>query len=357
MLPNQLAKDRIASYDLLRSVLIILVVLGHATFLDITTPFGGIRYGEMLLAAGYNISTFHRIARFLTSWIYTFHMPLFIALSGTIYGLQQRKDKPINTRTFVRKKSLRLMFPFIIVWVFWNAPIKYITGYYDSSGFSLFLQMLCPNSVYLWFLECLFVVSIIMLFIDKIKGVRIKTLVIFFLWIIGLFLYYKFTNYGFLGNPLYYLLWFYIGIHIEQVITSLENFMPVTKETMTLLFVTQIGLFIFRRLRVSNLINAGLTHFILPFLMTVVAYYFIKHHAIQNRNMIDKFSVYGMGIYLYADPLNYILLYLFYRFFGIGVFANEIGSAVLWLLRILLTSATAVMITWLLKKADLKYLY
>ena len=91
--------------------------------------------------------------------------------------------------------------------------------------------------------------------------------------------------------------------------------------------------------------------------MTIAAYYLIGHYKINNSDAVEKISSYGMGIYLYAEPLNYLLLYLFYTWFGIEVFGNELGAAALWFLRVALTSAIAVLITRLLKRANLKYLY
>ena len=64
-----------------------------------------------------------------------------------------------------------------------------------------------------------------------------------------------------------------------------------------------------------------------------------------------------MGIYLYAEPLNYLLLYLFYTCNGIEFFGTDAGAAIIYFSRILITPVLAFAITWMMKKLRLKYLY
>lgn len=109
----------------MRNLLVILVVVGHATYYDIITPFGGIQYGMIMEEAGIQNTVFHSLASELTNFIYTFHMPVFIALLGSLFAI----GKTIKASAFIIKKAKRLLIPFFVVWLCWNMPIKYLTGY------------------------------------------------------------------------------------------------------------------------------------------------------------------------------------------------------------------------------------
>lgn len=68
-------------------------------------------------------------------------------------------------------------------------------------------------------------------------------------------------------------------------------------------------------------------------------------------------STYSFGIYLYAEPLNYWLLYEFSRRMGITFNGTEIGAATIYLSRVTVTPIIADGLTWILKKTKVKYLY
>lgn len=89
---------------------------------------------------GVDTSLFYKLANALTGFIYSFHMPVFIALSGCLFAL-----KRYDLRSLVSKKFKRLLIPFFVVWLAWNLPIKYFTGYYNNVSVSgMFLQIILP---------------------------------------------------------------------------------------------------------------------------------------------------------------------------------------------------------------------
>lgn len=75
--------------DLAKTIGIVLVVFGHTRF-----------YGDPLWAEQ---------AR---NYIYTFHMPLFLFISGMVYSRYSHSD---NYRDFISKKSIRLIVPYLTV--------------------------------------------------------------------------------------------------------------------------------------------------------------------------------------------------------------------------------------------------
>ena len=130
---NSLAKERIQRWDNIKFFLIFLVVLGHIN--DI--------YANISFATG--------VLRF---YIYTFHMPLFLFVSG----LFSKKN--------IKQKRWKNIFSYLILYLF----IKVIdffakwaaTG--TNPGFSLFKAASVP-----WYAFCLFAFSVIIILIDKVK--------------------------------------------------------------------------------------------------------------------------------------------------------------------------------------------
>ncbi|MFA7314321.1 MAG: acyltransferase [Candidatus Magasanikbacteria bacterium] len=124
---GQVNNSRIALVDALKGFAIILVVVGHALQIN-------------LLDFDNNI--FFRI-------IYSFHMPLFMFLSGFVaFNILK-----LPSFTFVRKKFLCLVVPFL-AWYFLDYFIK---GAYHFTGFwAYWMKLFFSPDFGLWFLWVLF---------------------------------------------------------------------------------------------------------------------------------------------------------------------------------------------------------
>ena len=154
-------QSRVLRYDYMRVVLVILVVLSHCSYYDIITPFGGIYYQTMMLANGISDTKVHLAITIISNYLYSFHMPAFFALSGCLFWNQIKQNR-WTLSSLIGKKFKRLILPLLGTWFFWNIPIKYISGYYLGVPFSkVLLQLIFPNRVYLWYLESLFLVFVI----------------------------------------------------------------------------------------------------------------------------------------------------------------------------------------------------
>ena len=73
---------RVLIYDWVRLIATILVIIGHSTYYYIMTQYGGCDYTAFTLP---KLSNFYRMAEYMVSIIYLFHMPLYMALSGALY--------------------------------------------------------------------------------------------------------------------------------------------------------------------------------------------------------------------------------------------------------------------------------
>lgn len=178
---------RLVHFDIAKAIAIILVVIGHY-------------YPEN--APGWYLA--------LHSWIYTFHMPLFMFASGYIY-LSFKKDE--GYFTFIKKKFRRLFVPYIIVSMI-IISIKLLTqrNMYVENPVTpeTYIQILyLPAAGYfLWFIWSLFTCFLIIPFF-KTANARLVLL------LISILLHYVFT----LGSIELFainetsrnLLWFMVG--------------------------------------------------------------------------------------------------------------------------------------------------
>lgn len=345
--------QRVEYYDLLRVILVFLVVAGHGTYYQVTTNFGGIYYNTMMQEIGVEYSLFYKVIYLFKSFIYTFHMPTFIALSGSIF----QYNKETNFCHFVVKKAKRLIVPFITVWLCWNLPIKYLTGYYKGVClYKILLQMVFPANVYLWFLESLFVIFILAFFLIKIDRKKVQIIIVLFAWLVGLFIYMKYDEWHFLGDPLYYLGWFYLGYRVEDVISLLKKYNMWNLVSTSFAFFFVIGIFLLNYKYSIFYITQACQYLVFPTLMFIVLNYIVRKIKVKG-NWIGVASEYSLGIYLYAEPLNYLILFMYWKFCGIEYFGSEIGSILIFFSRILITPIVAIIIVLLLKKCRLKYLY
>lgn len=76
-------------YDLLKVFCVLLVIIGHV--LNMYDVKGMVCIAEV---PSFNIAK---------DCIYSFHMPVFVAISGAIYAIQKRKAKYNNIFMFVKK--------------------------------------------------------------------------------------------------------------------------------------------------------------------------------------------------------------------------------------------------------------
>lgn len=117
-------KKIIVEYDYVRAITTILVILGHCTYYSIKTDYGGIDLGiEDSCFTGKALTV-------LTATIYSFHMPLFIALSGCLWAI--KISKPLSFKDLLSSKSRRLLKPFLFTALFLSIPLKFISGYWGG---------------------------------------------------------------------------------------------------------------------------------------------------------------------------------------------------------------------------------
>ena len=152
--------------DALKVVTMLLVIIGHCGYLIIDTKYGGTSYSHVEMG---NPSLIYITIEFLVKFIYTFHMPLFMAISGMCFSFSLKKWPSIMQ--LVNNKVHRLLFPFIGVTILYSVPIKYFSGYYDYSDnilHDIFAgQLLLMGNSHLWYVVSLFEIFIMYSIIER----------------------------------------------------------------------------------------------------------------------------------------------------------------------------------------------
>lgn len=142
--------------DHARTLTMLLVIIGHCTYTKLMTQYGGIDYFAYVSPADYSISW--KILCLIVAFIYSFHMPLFMMLSGACFRLGIRKAN--GFKALIQNKWHRLLVPFFLTTLFLSVPLKYLGGYYNNSENiveDIFLgQFLLMGNSHLWFIVSLF---------------------------------------------------------------------------------------------------------------------------------------------------------------------------------------------------------
>ncbi|VYT78723.1 acyltransferase family protein [Clostridium tertium] len=291
-------KSRCKQIDIIKAILCILVVLGHAITQDIRQ----------------NV-----IANDLFNFIYTFHMPVFFILSGIIYSNYEIK---YNFKDIIRKKTPRLILPYItmslLAYLIVNTAIVarnfiinetyLIKGIYNLSD--MFKGIVFSNTnidKHLWFIYVLFIIiianSIIRKYIEKEK---IELLVISL--ILAVLSYrYIYTEYMLLARILYYNFYFQLGaIIFKNYFNSKTKVIPFKSTSVLfniiIFIICNFILLIIRKKGVYLAINP-----ILSMGSSISAFYLLYYisNIIKSQliiKILDVISKYNYEIYLIHNP-------------------------------------------------------
>lgn len=134
----------------------IIVVFGHA--LD-EFRVGGYYFDNATVS--YSTTVFNVIR----TVIYSFHMPLFMSVSGYLFYYEVKKSLNCKNHlqsfnTFISKKIWRLVVPFIFIMYFWRKPISWLLNP-QSRPTSVFDYIKFGTTGPLWYLYVLFGIFII----------------------------------------------------------------------------------------------------------------------------------------------------------------------------------------------------
>ena len=354
-------KKNILEYDVLRVILTIIVVIGHCSYVVIESNYGGINYAD--LVAGSRIQFLINANNYV---IYSFHMPCFIALSGAVYSFQVHKGNRKSFGVFFSNKFSRLLIPFFIVSFLYSVPIKYVTGYWNNSDVLVkdifWGQILLQGNTHLWFLMCLFLIFLIFWCYTSIE--KNKVMIYIMDIVIVLIAIFKIsTPSQLINNVFHYCLCFWCGYKFEFIREYINNKVRVKSCVLiTMIFFAIAGFDIYfwkERIIESMLMNVihnihSIIIYVAGSLMIYSVAYLVSKTKISECELIKRTNTDSMGIYLYSDPLNYVILYIAARLVsGMNI---EVVAICLFAARFFITFGIAYLITELLRKFKIKYI-
>lgn len=347
--------DKVVEYDIVRALLMLLVVLGHCTYYQISINYGGAYYQDLMLQAGVNDTLIHRIASWVTSAIYTFHMPLFMALSGAVFSLQLSKGKYEELMLFIKNKFRRLLLPFLLTALFVSIPLKYFSGYWEKSDGLIWDivigQLLLQGNTHLWFLPTLFCEMIIFWVLYRYTN-WLSNKAIYMVVILSLMHLLIKSPLGIFTYVVKFGIWFYVGMLFNEYRQDFNN--VASKHKVIATGIIFLILFIIEHILAGGdgLVRHGV-HRVAAFATAIVGmwlfysscYCMWKNNIIRETKWISFLSINSMGIYLYSDPLNYTILSWFYHTYSICAFGNEVYAFLLYIGRFVVTFTVASIMT------------
>lgn len=111
-----------------------------------------------------------KVTGLLYNLIYSFHMPLFIFVSGAVYAICRDKGKYSTWSELIKFKSKRILVPYITFCLIILFPTLKVLGVYDKTLFQwLYDAFLGLNVRHLWYLMVLFEMFIVTYFIESLR--------------------------------------------------------------------------------------------------------------------------------------------------------------------------------------------
>lgn len=305
-------KERSAFLDLMKGIAIILVVLGHA-----------IQYGS-----GINFLTNNFFyERVVFKVIYSFHMPLFMIISGYLFGTTINK---YSIKKLLLSRITKLLIPVFV----WNCLflMLHFTAHFIHHTFMLheiveidlitgLMSYISSSFQTIWFLWAIFWCSLLVVLSNKLFKDSIFVYLIAFILTFILPDSYNMALYKFMYP------FFVIGYFYKKNKEIVMSFFSEIKDIYLLLITGVIYLFIMLFYKQNSYIyDRGFTiidkdmlnQIILDFYMLIVGLagsvfvilivnYFFKNHIFSKGNYITKLGLNSLGIYIIS---NYLFIFV-----------------------------------------------
>ena len=293
--------NRVPVYDIIRLIAAALVVLGHSTYLTITTDHGGINY-TFETAKNIFSSSFFKEWLYWSAWVYRFHIPLFFMLAGSVFAL--RPD--VGIVPLCIKKARRLLIPFFLCGLFFMIPLKTFGGFFEKDKLpEIVIAFLSGHeSGHLWFLPALFWCFAVFSLLCRIWRNPVFITGVSLL----LYRYHSELPQGFFdfSFSIQYLVFFTVGFYFERFRPAL------IKRRKTVLCLTAA-------LIVLNIADTR-HHFLYPLFFKMAGCFLIYFTALSLCTFFPKKTAalpvrkaagQTLNVYLYHDPLMIVVLAFF----------------------------------------------
>ena len=304
---------RVSVYEWLRLIATLMVVLGHSTYLRISTQYGYLNHVSALewLAPVYYGFFFDRV-RVTALLIYQFHMPVFFFLSGAVLHL-----KPIGPlKPFVQKKARRLILPYYLCGLLFMLPVKIFTGFYTPENLPKGIWGFLvggSDSGHLWFLAGLFWCMVVFALLQKTAErflAKHSGMQVFVLLAIGAVVQLCAERMPFelLGivRGLQYFFWFCLGYAFEPL--RHKHAVGSTTHAAALLATVTLFWVAGSRLGMLGSCTTAFVGCVWTYLLALVCSRVFA--PLEQTRLYRLLTASLFAVYLYHDPLEHLVLWL-----------------------------------------------
>ncbi len=294
-------KKKVIEFSIVRIIATFLVVVAHSVYLASSTQLGGINYDFV-----YNQNWFIKVYNNLTLYVAQFLMPLFFIASGAIYKLSEKK----SLDELVSKKFKRLIIPFLLCGILFMLPVRLLGNFYKIGNFNEVIRGFLngTETCHLWFLPTLFWTTIIFYLLLKVfKNKSDAALLIVSLIIQKYYSYYIHIDVFFLSLSTQYIFWYALGYvfckHKDSYkITNKQNIMW----TIVLCIISIIDF----KYKILNSYGVIIVNSFLIYSVSKL----LANTKIGKSKVIEFLDKYILYIYLFHDPLEYLVLRVTFKF-------------------------------------------
>lgn len=352
-------QEKVVSYDILRVITTLLVIVSHCHYHALRTPYGGIDH-DALIVGGFGA---WKALELLTGFINLFTMPTFMALGGALFLRSMRRGKYPTLKTLAVDKAKRLLIPFLVVTLLYSFPLKLAVGYFRQSQSVLkdllLGQLLVQGNTHLWYLPAMFVDFLICYLLERyVKLPRLLKLVL--LAAISVVVWEDEAPVLLVAYPLRFAVWFYAGYCFEQVREELRGGFGKAAlgavATAAIYVVMRWGL---PASRLTVVADPLLRRLLLPAAAALTLYFFscgLAEVGVDRTRIYALLSRNTFGMYLYSDPMNYVVLAVGSVLGETFLFGTTAGVFLLFLARVSVTLTVSLLISELLRRRNVKYI-
>ena len=266
---------RIEWVDYLKSFTCFLVVLGHLL--------------QSLQKS--NIDRSLEITNSINWYIYLFHVPLFICISGYLYQKTKKEFTWSSYKNFVCKKVINLMVPYFVFYIIFISLKLLFSKYVNTEmGISEIINILNRPISPFWFLYALMSLFIITPILEKLLKNKKYIIMMVFISLKLISLFVK-TNLFFLDSIMNYGIYFYLGKFINDNVDINKNKNIIAS---IIFFITAMFYY--------NIIEFVPDHlkYIISIILAIGGIYIAINifKDVKKCNILDTFKDYTFQIYL-----------------------------------------------------------
>lgn len=246
----------------------------------------------------------------LSQFLNSFHVYCFVFVSGYLfYYLKYEKGKYDKYGEFIKKKIIRLLFPYWAVCLFWVAPITAYLYHYSFKDF-VFNYVLGISPSQLWFILALFWIFVFIWPISN--AIRNSTLIALFVsgtaFVIGLIGAKYLLNLFCFFTGLQFLTFFILGFKIRQF--NSEGLKRIKWYICSILFVVLFLIPYFVNFGKLSIVYSYMLHIVGALTAFLVLQKLSMSTNWKRNKAVAILNKYSMSIYLLHQQIIYFVLSL-----------------------------------------------